>query len=146
MALIGALLANNKARDACRGLKAEHFYYADMGSLYERIIGLIDAGHLANPVTLSHEFAPKLLADALSNMVGIINAREYALAIISSWMARQAIDVGANLVNAAYGGTPGIVIDDSISDAMGRLMVLRDSSSTNNGPDWSTAALNVVLR
>ena len=57
MALLGALLANNKAFDkVVEFLKPEHFADARHGRIYDACAKLIQRGTIANPVTLKNYF------------------------------------------------------------------------------------------
>jgi replicative DNA helicase len=115
-ALLGALLANNRAADRVADfLKPEHFADPIHGRIYSAILARVMAGRIADAVTMRAEFEHSgilddvggvaYLAQLLSAMVGIINAGEYGRAILDAWMRRQLIDLGETLVNAAFGGT-----------------------------------------
>jgi replicative DNA helicase len=55
MALLGALLANNKAFDkVSEFLRAEHFADERHGRIYDACAKLIQRGTVANPVTLKN--------------------------------------------------------------------------------------------
>ncbi len=114
MALLGALLANNKAYErVSEFLASEHFADPVNGRIYASIQRRIEAGQLADAVTLRAEFehsgqldevgGPAYLAQLLSAMVGIINAGEYAKVIHDAWLQRQLIDLGEVVVNRAFG-------------------------------------------
>ena len=87
-ALLGALLANNKAYErVSEFLAPEHFADPIHGRIFRAIQRRVEAGQLADAVTLRAEFehsglldevgGPAYLAQLLSAMVGIINAGEY---------------------------------------------------------------------
>src|SRR3984957_1577780 len=91
-ALLGALLANNKAYErVAEFLAAEHFADPLHGRIFQAIQRRVDAGQLADAITLRAEFehsgvldevgGTAYLAQLLSSMVGIINAAEYGRAI-----------------------------------------------------------------
>jgi replicative DNA helicase len=116
-ALIGALLANNKAYErVSEFLVAEHFADPIHGRIFSAISRRVEAGQLADAVTLKAEFehsgvlaevgGTAYLAQLLSAMVGIINAGEYGRAIYDSWIRRQLIDIGETVVNNAFGAEP----------------------------------------
>jgi replicative DNA helicase len=116
-ALLGALLANNKAYErVAEFLAAEHFADPIHGRIYAAIARRADAGQLADAVTLKGEFehsgvldevgGTAYLAQLLSAMVGIINAGEYGRAVHDAWLRRQLIDIGETVVNNAFGATP----------------------------------------
>ncbi len=113
-ALLGALLANNKAYErVSEFLAPEHFVDPVHGRIYQAIARRIEAGQLADGVTLKAEFehsgildevgGTAYLAQLLSAMVGIINAGEYGRAVHDSWLRRQLIDLGETVVNRAFG-------------------------------------------
>ncbi len=118
-ALLGALLANNKAYERISDFLApEHFADAVHGRIYQSISRRLEAGQLADAVTLKTEFehngaldevgGTPYLSQLLASMVGIINATEYAKAIHDTWLRRQLIDIGEDLVNLAFGANPEI--------------------------------------
>ena len=84
-ALLGALLANNRAYERVSEFLAPvHFADSIHGRIYQAIARRIEAGQLADAVTLKGEFehsgvleevgGTAYLAQLLSAMVGIINA------------------------------------------------------------------------
>ncbi|WP_428376960.1 replicative DNA helicase [Lichenicoccus sp.] len=116
-ALLGALLANNKAYDrVSEFLSPEHFADPLHGRIFQAITRRVEAGQLADAITLRAEFEHSGLLDEvggvvylgqlLTAMVGIINAGEYGRAIHDAWLRRQLIDIGETVVNNAFGQTP----------------------------------------
>ncbi len=121
-ALLGALMANNKAFDRVAGfLLPEHFADPIHGRVYDAIARRVGAGKVADAITLRRDFeATGLLDDAggtaylaqlLTAMVGIINVTDYARAIRDAWHRREMIEIGEQLVNNAF--APGL--DDAAS-------------------------------
>jgi replicative DNA helicase len=116
-ALLGALLANNKAYERVSDFLAPH-HFADPihGRIFAAIARRCDAGQLADAITLRAEFehagvldevgGTAYLAQLLTAMVGIINAGEYGRAIHDAWLRRQLIDIGETVVNNAFGAQP----------------------------------------
>ena len=113
MALLGALLANNKAYErVSEFLSHEHFADAVHGRIYQAIARRVEAGQLADAVTLKAEFEHSGALDEvggtayfgqlLTAMVGIINAGEYGRTVHDTWLRRQLIDVGETVVNNAF--------------------------------------------
>ena len=113
-ALLGALLANNKAYErVSEFLAPEHFADAIHGRIYQAIARRIEAGQLADAVTLKAEFehagileevgGTAYLTQLLTAMVGIINAGDYGRAVHDTWLRRQLIDIGEMVVNNAFG-------------------------------------------
>jgi replicative DNA helicase len=73
MALLGALLANNKAFDkVAEFLRTEHFADERHGRIYEACSKLISRGTVANPVTLKNYFEQD---DSLAEIGGTQPAR-----------------------------------------------------------------------
>lgn len=116
-ALLGALLANNKAYErVSEFLLPEHFADSIHGRIYEAIARRIEAGQLADPVTLRAEFehsgvleevgGTTYLGQLLAAMVGIINAGDYGRTIHDAWIRRNLIDLGEITVNRAFGADP----------------------------------------
>src|ERR1700735_1350131 len=113
-ALLGALLANNRAYERISEFLAPaHFADPIHGRIYQAIVRRIEAGQLADAVTLKAEFqhsgileevgGTAYLAQLLTAMVGIINASEYGRTIHDAWLRRQLIDIGETVVNNAFG-------------------------------------------
>ncbi len=113
-ALLGALLANNKAYErVSEFLAPEHFVNPVHARIYAAIARRCEAGQIADPVTLRAEFehsgvlnevgGTAYLAQLLSAMVGIINAGDYGQVIRDAWLRRQLIDIGETVVNRAFG-------------------------------------------
>src|SRR5580692_6752041 len=116
-ALLGALLANNRAYErVSEFLSPEHFADPIHGRIFQAIARRIEAGQLADAVTLKAEFehagildevgGTAYLAQLLTAMVGIINAGEYGKAVHDAWLRRQLIDIGETVVNNAFGAQP----------------------------------------
>jgi replicative DNA helicase len=116
-ALLGALLANNKAYErVSEFLSPEHFADPIHGRIFQAIARRCEAGQIADPVMLRAEFehsgileevgGTAYLAQLLGAMVGIINAGDYGRAIHDAWIRRQLIDIGEVTVNRAFGSEP----------------------------------------
>jgi len=130
-ALLGALLANNKAYErVAEFLTPDHFADPVHGRVFHAITRRIEAGQLADIVTLKAEFehsglleevgGTTYLAQLLTAMVGIINAGEYGRTIRDAWLRRQLIDIGETVVNRAFGVEPEL-------DAAGQLEAAEQS-------------------
>ena len=116
-ALLGALLSNNRAYDrVSEFLTADHFADPVHARIYQSVSRRIEASQIADPVTMRAEFehngvldevgGTAYLAQLLTAMVGIINARDYGQAIYNSWIRRQLIDIGETVVNQAFTPDP----------------------------------------
>ncbi len=143
-ALLGALLANNKAYERVSDFLApEHFVDPIHGRIYQAIARRVEAGQLADAVTLKAEFehsgmlaevgGTAYLAQLLTAMVGIINAGEYGRTIHDAWLRRQLIDVGEEVVNRAFGMDPELDGKDQVEAAEQRLFELATSGGTDGG-------------
>ncbi|MCS6931594.1 MAG: replicative DNA helicase [Acetobacteraceae bacterium] len=121
-ALLGAILANNRAYErVSEFLAPEHFADPVHGRIYAAIARRIEAGQLADAVTLKAEFehsglleevgGTAYLAQLLTAMVGVINAGEYGRVIHDAWLRRQLIEIGETVVNRAFGGPGEEVLD-----------------------------------
>ena len=118
-ALLGALLSNNRAYDrVSEFLLPEHFADPVHARIYQSIARRIEASQIADPVTLRAEFehtgvlaevgGTAYLAQLLTAMVGIINAKDYGRAIYDAWIRRQLIDIGETVVNQAFAPEPDL--------------------------------------
>lgn len=121
-ALLGAILANEKAyARVAEFLLPEHFADPLHGRIFAAIRRRIEAGQIADAVSLRGEFEAEeveqrgadgkvstvtgavYLARLLRAMVGVINAGEYGRVIHDAWLRRQVIEVGEQLVNRCHG-------------------------------------------
>jgi replicative DNA helicase len=144
-ALLGALLANNKAYErVSEFLAPEHFADPVHGRIYRAIQRRVEAGQLADVVTLRPEFehsglldevgGPGYLAQLLTAMIGIINAGEYGRLVYDSWLRRQLVDVGEEVVNRAFGAEPELDAKMQLEAAEQRLFDLaKDGGGTEGG-------------
>ena len=143
-ALLGALLANNKAYErVSEFLAPEHFADPIHGRIYQSIVRRVEAGQLADAVMLKAEFehsgvleevgGTAYLAQLLTAMVGIINAGEYGRAVHDSWLRRQLIDIGETVVNNAFGADAELAGSQQIEAAEQSLFDLATRGSTGGG-------------
>ncbi len=150
-ALLGALLANNKAFDrVSEFLLPEHFADAVNGRIFEAIQRRCERDQIADPVTLRAELEHSgvldevgglsYLAQLLTATVGIINAGEYGRVIRDAWLRRQLIDLGEVVVNRAFGLDPELTGEKQIEAAEQELFDLT-ARETNEGPQHLNAAL-----
>ena len=127
-ALLGAILANNRAYDRVAGFLApDHFADPINGRIFGAIRTHISAGRVVDGVTLKSEFenagildqvgGTAYLAQLLTAMVGIINAAEYGRAIHDAWKRRVLIELGERIVNAGFGPADAESLDAIASAA-----------------------------
>ncbi len=123
MALLGAILANNRAYDrVAEFLRPDHFVDPRHRGIYEAIGRLIEKGAQADAVTLKGYFesdgtlegvgGPGYLARLAASVVSIINSADYGRTIHDRALRRNLIAIGEDVVNRAY----EIAIDSSASD------------------------------
>jgi replicative DNA helicase len=143
-ALLGALLANNKAYErVSEFLVPDHFADPIHGRVFQAISRRIEQGQLADAVTLKSEFehsgvldevgGTAYLAQLLSAMVGIINAGEYGRAVHDAWIRRQLIDIGEVVVNNAFGAQPELDGSGQVESAEQALFDLAAKGSNDGG-------------
>ena len=143
-ALLGALLANNKAFErVSEFLLPEHFADPLHGRIYQAIARRCEAGQVADPVTLRAEFehagvldevgGTAYLGQLLAAMVGIINAGDYGRTIRDAWLRRELIDVGEVMVNRAFGAEPELDGAMQIEAAEQTLFDLASRGRTDGG-------------
>ena len=143
-ALLGALLANNRAYERVSDFLApEHFADSIHGRIFQAIARRVEAGQLADAVTLKAEFehagvlevvgGTADLVQLLGAMVGIINAGEYGRTVYDSWVRRQLIDVGETVVNNAFGADPELDGPKQIEAAEQQLFALATEGGANGG-------------
>ncbi len=155
-ALLGALLANNRAYErVSEFLAPEHFQDPINGRIYQAISRRVEAGQLADPITLKGEFEHSgileevggvaYLAQLLTAMVGIINAGEYGQAIHDSWLRRQLIDIGETVVNNAFGAEAELDGRQQIEFAEQSLFDLAKDGATGVGFITFERALTIAI-
>ena len=143
-ALLGALLANNKAYERVSDFLApEHFSDPIHGRVFQAIQRRVEAGQLADVITLRAEFehsglldeagGPAYLAQLLSAMVGIINAGEYGRVVHDAFLRRQLIDIGEVVVNRAFGAEAELDAKDQMEAAEQALFDLAKEGGAGDG-------------
>jgi replicative DNA helicase len=156
-ALLGALLANNKAYErVSEFLAPDHFADPIHGRIFGAIQRRIEGGQLADAVTLRSEFehngaleevgGPAYLSQLLSAMVGIINAGEYGRVIHDAWMRRQLIDVGETVVNRAFGADPELDAKQQLEAAEQSLFDLAKDNGNDGGFVTFERALSAAVQ
>jgi replicative DNA helicase len=155
-ALLGALLANNKAFErVSEFLAPEHFTDPIHARIYQAIARRCEAGQIADPVTLRGEFehsgvldevgGTAYLAQLLSAMVGIINAGDYGRVIRDAWLRRQLIDIGEVVVNRAFGAEAELDGAQQIEAAEQSLFDLASHGGSDNKAMSFEKALTLAI-
>src|SRR5215472_6439834 len=130
MALLGALLARNELwHKAAEIVRAEHFADALHGRIFAAIGKMLQAGSVANVVTLKAEFdsdpaladqgGAKYLVRLSANVVTLHNIADYAEVIRDLWVRREVVDRAEALKAAA--GSPDASVEGMIAGAIGDL-------------------------
>lgn len=112
-AILGAIFMNNQAYAAVSEfLRPEHFYEPLHRQMFDAISGLILAGKPATTVTVKTFInmekkvgeltMSQYMASLVSGAVSIINAKDYAQVIYELSLRRDLIEIGTEMVNAAY--------------------------------------------
>jgi replicative DNA helicase len=154
-ALLGALLANNRALERVADfLRAEHFADPLHGRIYAAICRRVDAGQVADVVSLRGEFEhdPLIgeaggvgyLAQLLAGMVGIINAGEYGRLVLECWRRRLLIETGEGLVNEAFSPPEGEGAEQIIERAEAGLLALAEGGGAVLAQESQAVAADVV--
>ncbi len=113
-ALLGILLYDNAAVSSLHGLNPEHFYESVHGRLFGEIVTRVEAGGLADPVTLAHRFKDDagfkalggigFLAALIDQAPASSNAPGYAQSIYELSVRRDLMAFGSQLsAQAALG-------------------------------------------
>ena len=113
MALLGALLANNRAYEkVSEFLRPDHFADPAHGRIYSAAARLIEAGQIADPVTLKDFFeqdgslaeigGTQYLAQLAGSVVTFINAGDYGRTIYDRHLRRALIDIAQDIAERAY--------------------------------------------
>ena len=149
-ALLGAIMANSKAYYAvAEFLQPEHFADPVHQAIYTAMGRLVASGGVPDAVLLARHFAdsPVLeevggtayIAQLLSAMVGIINARDYARAIADDWSRREMIHAGEQLVNGAFDRAVGV---DTLLDETMKAM---DATALTPAQRQPTISMNTAM-
>ena len=151
-ALLGALLVNNEAASLVSGfLRPEHFILPVHGRIFDAVLRMIERGQIANPVTLKHYFerdeglveagGGEYLARLAGSAVTVINAEHYGRAIHDLALRRALVDVGEEVVNAAYDGPLDQPAAEQIETAEQRLYELAEIGRVDAGAEQLAASL-----
>jgi replicative DNA helicase len=120
--LLGALLMNNRALSTVSEfLEPCHFYDGVHGRIYEAICELVDAGSVANPITLKARFdsdgslkeigGAAYLSRLYASVVTIINAPDYGRTILDCYSRRRLLALAEEVAEAVHDGQqPAAVI------------------------------------
>ena len=149
-ALIGAIMVNNQALDRVSDiLKPEHFGEPLHAQIYELCLAASEAGRSFTPVTVMQGFSADVrigeitihqyLARMAAEAVTIINARDYALGIIETSVARAVINEMVFATDSLYEfHTPEAVRDvmDRMTDLFAEQRASIDNEIDATSSSW----------
>ena len=106
-------MINNRAYEKVSDfLQSEHFSDPIHGRIFEACGKLIERGQIANPVTLKPIFdneealveagGANYLVQLAASVVTVVNAEDYGKSIKDSFLRRELIEIGEEVVNSAY--------------------------------------------
>ena len=156
MALLGAILANNRVHErVSEFLRAEHFADDRHGRIYEIAGRLIERGQIADPITLKAYFenddtledigGTKYLARLASAAVTIINAVDYARTVYDMHLRRELISLGEDVVNRAHDDDVELEATDQIELAEQNLFELATKGQYEGGFQSFTSSLKEAV-
>ena len=112
MALLGAILCDNRVLDKLALITTDHFADRAHGRIFEAVVALAAKGQVADPVTLKNYFeqdgalsdigGTQYLAQLVASALTIINAPDYAAIIHDRYMRRRLIDLAEDIASRAY--------------------------------------------
>ena len=156
MALIGAILANNRAYERVQEfLLPEHFADPAHARVYESCARLIDRGQLADPVTLKNYFSndealneiggSAYLAELANAVITIQNAQDLGREIYDCFLRRELIEIGEVIANSAYEHEIDIPATLQIEAAEGQLFQLAEQGASEGGfQEFRTAVTSAI--
>lgn len=156
MALLGAVLANNRAYEKVQDfLRVEHFADAIHGRIYQACERLIDRGQLATPITLKAFFehdetlsevgGTQYLARLANAVLTIQNAHDLGRIVYDCALRRELIDIGDDMVNAAYSPDLDDTATSQIELAEEKLFGLAEQGEVEGGlKDFKSALIRAI--
>lgn len=143
-ALLGAILANNKAFEkVSEFLKPQHFADSMHAKIFEVISKLITRGHVADVITLKNYFEQdgtlndvggiKYLIKLADSATPLTNAEYYAQFIYDKYLRRELIATGFDIVNNATKEDIDSDATEQIEQAEKKLFELSNQGDINGG-------------
>ena len=143
-ALIGAILANNKAFEkVSEFLQPQHFADAIHAKIFEVMSTLMKRGHTADVITLKNYFEQEgilndvggvnylvKLADSASVMT---NVEYYGQFVYDKFLRRELINTGSEIINNAFKESADLSANEQIEMAEQQLFNLADQGETQGG-------------
>lgn len=155
-ALIGAILANNKAFEKISEfLKPQHFADPVHEKIFEIMSKLISRGHIADVITLKNYFeqegsladlgGAQYLLKLAESASPLTNVEYYGQFIYDKYLRRELINAGTEIVNNAFIESTDISATDQIEAAEQQLFKLSDQGETQGGfLDFSQALASTL--
>ncbi len=139
--LLGALLIDNRVHEKIADItRTAHFFLPAHQRIYDAIVKMIERGQSASPVTLKNFFqqdvdlqqvgGAEYLADLAANVIGVINAFDYAQTLYDLHLRRELIALGEDVVNKAFSHTMDEDAKAAIEQAESRLYQLAEAGET----------------
>ena len=155
-ALLGAVLVNNEALYRVSDfLEPQHFFEPIHQQIYDVSRSLIRTGKLASPVTLKTflpadlDIAGLTLAQYLARLAAeattIINALDYGRTVYDLAVRRELVQIGEEMVNAAYDAPVDFAPRDQIEEAERRLYDLAEIGRYGGGFQKFETALTTAV-
>jgi replicative DNA helicase len=127
-ALLGALMIDNRlVEDVQLKLRADHFFEAVHGRIYDAILKLADRNMVANPVTLKPMFdadeamkqlgGPAYLAQLTGSGAALIGARDFAAQVYDLALLRELVSVGRDMAGRALDTSEAVAPREQIEQA-----------------------------
>jgi replicative DNA helicase len=127
-ALLGALMIDNRlVEDVQLQLRADHFFEALHGRIYDAVLMLADRNMVANPVTLRPMFeadeamkmlgGPAYLAQLTGSGAALIGARDFARQIYDLALLRELVSVGRDMATRALDTSEAVLPKEQIETA-----------------------------
>lgn len=143
-ALIGAVLANNKAFEkVSEFLKPQHFADSTHAKIFEVISKLILRGRVADVITLKNYFeqegsladvgGAKYLVKLADSATPLTNAEYYAQFIYDKYLRRELISTGFDIVNNVMKEDIDSDANDQIEQAEKKLFEISNQGDINGG-------------
>lgn len=143
-ALLGAILMNNRAMERVgEFLRPHHFADPVNGLIYDACARTIEDGKQANPVTMKtllensslfeEAGGTKYVASLAAGAVTIINAIDYGRLIYETFQRREMIQLGEDMVNAAYAPQIDEPFADELAKFEGQILKLTGTTNPEGG-------------
>ncbi len=154
--LLGAILRNDTIlQQKLDKLTSEHFFAPEHQTIFKWIRQTVEAGHKATPATLSHlaDNTPNVkalggkqyLTTLASDVISLINTREYQDTLIDLYTRRQLITVGEDMQQSAHNLDFENTAQKQIETAEQHLYNLAEKGDMDKGTIPFTTAMTNAL-